>query len=120
MKKYTILIFAILTAMVFSCNKATSTNSTLENRKECSDFIKEVDKTVKEFKENKLSKTSYAKKMENFGDIFSQSTKIIPPKQRYEKSILCYSEALKYNRDNEELNKKLQKQKKTFQVVNIK
>jgi len=56
--------------------------------------------------------------MEDFGDIYVKSVAVIPPEIRYTMAISCFKTALKYNRSNIELKKKLQKQQAMYQIVN--
>lgn len=71
-----------------------------------------------DFKEKIIKEAKYSKMMEDFGDVYVESVDAIPPERRYRVAIFCYKEALKHDKSNKELKKKLQKQQSIFQVVN--
>lgn len=81
------------------------------------EFREEVQQTEEYFKEKIIDEKEYALKMENYGDVFVKNVETIPPERRYRMSIYCYEEALKYNKNDKELRKKLHEQKQIFQVV---
>jgi len=111
-----IIIFAISIVILPSCGGGLSSEVT--NKAEYFELKNAVIQCKDELKTKKISKNTYASKMEDFGDIYVVSVDAIPPERRYRVAIFCYKEALKYNKKDKELKEKLQEQQKLFQVVN--
>jgi len=110
----------VLSIILFvSCNDTNELSSIeISNKEEYFEFKATVKKTQLEFKEKKIDASTYAKRMEQYGDVYVKNVNIIPPERRYRMSIHCYTEALKYNKNDKKLKEKSKNQKMLFKVVN--
>jgi hypothetical protein len=113
------VIYIVLVSIVFlsSCKEEVFTSINVTTKEAYFDLKNQLEETQEAYKNNTIDKKTYARKMEVYGDSYTKSKKLIPPERRYTVSIMCYSEAMKYNK-TPELKEKLQRQKEKYQVVN--
>jgi len=117
MKYLKILIITLAIVSLQACNGGGSGSSTVSNKKEYIELKEAVEKCKLDFKAKTIDESKYAKMMEDFGDVYVESVDAIPPERRYTMAIYCYKSALKYDKSNKDLKKKLQKQQSLYQVV---
>ena len=116
--KYLKILIITLTIISFQACNGVGGSSTVNNKKEYIELKDAVEKCKKDFKNKTIDQTKYSEMMEDFGDIYVESVDAIPPERRYTMAIYCYKTALKYDKSNKDLKKKLQKQQSLYQVVN--
>lgn len=116
MKIFKILLIVITFLSIQSCGGVSSGEIT--NKEEYTELKNAVNQCKADLKSKEISEEKYVSKMEGYGDIYVKSVNAIPPERRYRVAIFCYKEALKYDKKNKNLKKKLQEQQKLFQVVN--
>lgn len=107
---------AVLSLMLYSCGGGFG-GGEVSSKEEYFELKESVAQLKKDFKNKEVSASSYASKMEDYGDAYAQSIENIPPERRYTGAIMCYKEALKHNKKDKDLKSKLQTQQKRFQVV---
>ena len=118
MKHIRILVIAIAISIISSCGSGGYSGSEVSSKEEYFELKESVEQSKKDFKAKEISGDKYASQMEDYGDVYVKSVDAIPPERRYKMAIYCYKEALKHNKKDKELKKKLQEQQKLFQVVN--
>jgi len=118
MKYLKILIITLAIISLQACNSVGGGSSTVSNKQEYNELKDAVEKCKKDFKEKSIDETKYASMMKGFGDVYVESVDAIPPERRYTMAIYCYKIALRYDKSNKDLKKKLQKQQSLYQVVN--
>ena len=118
MKYLQILLIAVSIISLQSCDNAGSVSGTVSNKKEYIELKDAITKCKKDFQDKTINETKYSEMMADFGDVYVESVDAIPPERRYTMAIYCYKSALKYDKSNKDLKKKLQEQQSLYQVVN--
>jgi len=119
MKYLKALIIIVVIISIQSCdNIGNSGSDIVKNKKEYLELKDAVEKCKQDFNNKTIDQSKYSKMMEDFGDVYVESVDAIPPERRYTMAIYCYKSALKYDKTNKDLKKKLQEQQSLYQVVN--
>jgi cobalamin biosynthesis Co2+ chelatase CbiK len=118
MKSIKVLLITVVLGILTSCGGGGYSGSEVSTKEEYYELKQSVEQCKKDFKAKEISESTYSSRMEDYGDVYVKSVDAIPPERRYRVAIYCYKEALKYNKKDKDLKKKLQEQRKLFQVVN--
>jgi len=112
------LVLALIISTFSSCGGGYS-GSEVTDKEEYFELKESVIQCKKDLKDKTISKEKYSSLMEDYGDVYVKSIDAIPPERRYRVAIFCYKEALKYNKKDKDLKRKLKDQKQLFQIINF-